>query len=188
MRAWWHYFKQAFSKNECDWLVEYAKSFAGRDGTIGHGGKSIVDPSFRRSTVRWLSCTDPALELLIRKIENMVLKANANAFGFDVSGFHELQFTEYSSDDEGTYNWHTDNNWKRDTPFDRKISMVIQLSDPESYTGGRLLLENDPLPDDVFRNQGDAIFFPSFNKHMVTPVKLGTRYSLVTWVHGPKFR
>jgi len=188
MRAWWHYFKQAFSKNECDWLVEYAKTFTAREATIGHGGKAVIDPSFRRSTVRWLSHTDPALELLVRKIENMALKANASAFGFDIAGFHELQFTEYNSDNEGTYNWHTDNNWKRDTPFDRKISMVMQLSEPEAYTGGKLLLENDPLPDDVFRNQGDVIFFPSFNKHMVSPVKLGTRHSLVTWFVGPKFR
>ena len=32
------------------------------------------------------------------------------------------------------------------------------------------------------------ILFPAFNRHMVTPVKLGKRYSLVTWFVGPKFR
>jgi PKHD-type hydroxylase len=188
MKAWWHYFKAALTPAECDWLIGYALTMEPMEATIGHGGKSIVDTSFRRSRVRWLNKADPAIELLIRKIENMLLKANANSFGFDVSGFHELQFTEYSSEDEGTYNWHTDNNWKKDTPFDRKISMVIQLSDADSYTGGRLLLENDPLPEDKFRNQGDVVFFPSFNKHTVTPVKLGKRYSLVTWAVGPKFR
>ncbi len=188
MRAWWHHFSSALTKEECNWLIAYAKSFDSNVATVGRGGKSVINESLRRSEVTWLSRTDQNLDLLFRKIENMMLKANANSFGFDISGFHEVQFTTYKSEDNGTYGFHEDNSWKRDTPFDRKISMSIQLSDPESYTGGRLILKNDPLPDNVFCNQGDAIFFPSFNRHMVTPVKLGTRHSLVTWFIGAKFR
>ena len=68
------------------------------------------------------------------------------------------------------------------------MSMVIQLSGKDEYTGGELKLSHDPIPAGTFENQGDAILFPSFNRHMVTPVKLGKRYSLVTWFVGPKFR
>ena len=32
------------------------------------------------------------------------------------------------------------------------------------------------------------IFFPSFLMHRVTPVKQGTRYSLVSWFLGPPFK
>lgn len=78
--------------------------------------------------------------------------------------------------------------WKKAMPFDRKISMVIQLSKPEQYEGGRLELANDPLPADKFVNQGDIIFFPAFNRHRVLPVTRGIRYSLVTWFVGPKFK
>lgn len=188
MKAWWHHFSNALSQTECEWLIKYAKSFDELTATVGRGGKCVVDETIRRSNVRWLGRTDPNLDLLFRKIENMALKANAISFGFDISGFHEVQFTTYKAENEGTYGFHEDNNWKSDAPFDRKISMSIQLSDPDSYTGGRLVFKNDKLPDHIFRNQGDAIFFPSFNRHTVTPVKLGTRHSLVTWFVGPKFR
>jgi PKHD-type hydroxylase len=30
--------------------------------------------------------------------------------------------------------------------------------------------------------------FPSWSLHRVTPVTKGTRYSLVAWVSGPRFR
>ena len=36
--------------------------------------------------------------------------------------------------------------------------------------------------------QGTMIFFPSFLMHRVTPVKQGTRYSLVSWFLGPPFK
>lgn len=188
MKHWWQSFNGALSKAECEELVAYALTKPAVTATVGHGGKSVVDDHLRRSKVRWLSRADPVLSELVARIEMMGLKANANGFGFDLAGFHEIQFTEYNADNDGTYGWHEDNCWKKDTPFDRKMSMVIQLSDKDSYTGGKLELTNDPLPAGTFENQGDAIFFPSFNRHRVTPVKLGTRYSLVTWFVGPKFR
>lgn len=86
------------------------------------------------------------------------------------------------------YDWHEDNAWKGRTPCDRKLSLVAQLSRPEDYQGGRLELHNDPLPDTHFRAQGDILVFPAFNRHRVTPVTAGTRYSLVTWFVGPRLR
>ena len=188
MKYWWQHFASAFTKEECEHLIEYGLKHKPVTATVGHGGKSVVDDHLRRSTVRWLSRSDGLLAGFYAKIETMALKANANAFGFDLQGFHEVQFTEYNADNSGTYGWHIDNNWKKDTPFDRKMSMVVQLSPKDDYTGGKLELENDPLPAGTFENQGDVIFFPAFNRHRVTPVKLGKRFSLVTWFVGPKFR
>lgn len=188
MTSWWQHFKQALSPEECKFIIEYGLTHKPIDATVGHGGKSTVNTELRRSTVRWLSRSDSTLSGLYQKIEILALKANANAFGFDLSGFHEVQFTEYNADAEGTYGWHEDLCWTKATPFDRKMSMVIQLSDKDDYTGGKLELKHDPLPAGIFENQGDVIFFPSFNIHRVTPVKLGKRHSLVTWFVGPKFR
>jgi PKHD-type hydroxylase len=188
MTAWWQYFPKAFSKNECEWLIKYAHKLPCGGGVVEHGGEYHEDRKLRRSKVRWFSKTAPELTELYSRISEMMIQANANAFGFDILGFPHVQFTEYHAEDDGTYGWHEDNNFTNNTPCDRKISMVIQLSDAGEYTGGKLKLHREPLPDNVFCNQGDAIFFPSFNRHMVTPVKLGTRYSLVTWFVGPKFR
>lgn len=188
MKYWWQTFGKALTKEECQFLIQYGLTHDPVEATIGHQGTNVVDEHVRRSKVRWLSRTDPQLATLYDKINCMALKANGNAFGFDIAGFHEVQFTEYNADNKGTYAWHEDNNWTKNTPYDRKMSMVIQLSDKDDYTGGELKLTHDPLPAGTFENQGDAIFFPAFNRHMVTPVKLGVRYSLVTWFVGPKFR
>lgn len=188
MTSWWQLFGKALSEEECSTLVKYGLTHRPVQATVGHGGKSVVDDHLRRSTVRWLSRSDPTLSWFYDRIEKLALQANANAFGFDVRGFHEVQFTEYNADNSGGYGWHEDLNWLKATPFDRKMSMVIQLSKPDDYTGGKLEFANDPLAEGQFVNQGDVIFFPSFNRHRVTPVKLGVRYSLVTWFIGPKFR
>lgn len=188
MNSWWQLFSKAFTEQECQWLIDYGVKHSPVQATVGHGGKSVVDDHLRRSTVRWLNRSDAALTPFFARVEKMALQANANAFGFDLAGFHEVQFTEYNADNSGTYGWHEDLNWTKNTPFDRKMSMVIQLSKPDDYTGGKLEFAHDPLKEGQFSNQGDVIFFPSFNRHRVTPVKLGVRYSLVTWFVGPKFR
>ena len=115
-------------------------------------------------------------------------RANEVAFGFDIASFSSVQFTEYDGEKKGKYDWHEDNSWKKNTPFDRKLSMCVQLSRREDYEGGNLELQNDPFANNVFVNQGDVIVFPSFNRHRVLPVTKGKRFSLVTWFVGPKFR
>jgi PKHD-type hydroxylase len=73
----------------------------------------------------------------------------------------------------------------------RKISMTLNLTDPNSYEGGNLKFDLGPhvkgnrikVCDDS-RSQGSLIVFPSFMYHCVTPVISGTRFSLVLWCLG----
>ena len=62
------------------------------------------------------------------------------------------------------------------------------LSDPSEFTGGELTFsemgDQKPLP----LKQGQAIFFASFLRHKVAPVKKGVRKSLVMWFGGPPFK
>jgi PKHD-type hydroxylase len=44
--------------------------------------------------------------------------------------------------------------------------------------------DSKPLP----LKQGQAIFFASFLRHKVAPVKKGVRKSLVMWFGGPPFK
>ena len=72
----------------------------------------------------------------------------------------------------------------------RKISMTINLSDPNNYEGGNLKFDLGPHVKERYkicneiRPQGSVIVFPSFMYHCVTPVTSGTRYSLVLWCMG----
>ena len=38
------------------------------------------------------------------------------------------------------------------------------------------------------KDRGDAIAFPAYVVHRVTPVTAGTRKAIVAWVTGPRFR
>lgn len=188
MNADWQLFQNALTPAECNRVIKYAqRNYDLQPATVGHGGSSRIDPKLRTSQIRWLDRADVELYWLFARVERMALQANANAFGFDLSGFCEIQFTEYHGANADHYDWHQDNNWRIQKPFDRKLSMVMNLSDPNGYDGGMLELRGDPIHEN-FRNQGSAIFFPSFLWHKANPVTRGTRYSLVTWIQGPHFR
>jgi len=121
--------------------------------------------------------------------ENQLSIVNLNHFYFDGVRLTEpAQFTVYPK--KGFYDWHMDLNafgQTGDNPI-RKISMTLLLSDPSEFTGGDLLFsemgEHKPLP----LKQGQAIFFASFLRHKVAPVKKGVRKSLVMWFGGPPFK
>ena len=73
----------------------------------------------------------------------------------------------------------------------RKISMTVNLNNPNEYEGGNLKFDLGPHAKEerfkVFndvRMQGSVIIFPSFMYHCVTPVTSGTRFSLVLWLLG----
>jgi PKHD-type hydroxylase len=70
----------------------------------------------------------------------------------------------------------------------RKLSFTVQLSDTKDYKGGDLVFHYKSQPVKAYREKGMVVVFPSTMLHEVTPVKKGTRYSLVGWVAGPRFR
>ena len=77
----------------------------------------------------------------------------------------------------------------------RKISMTINLTEPDDYKGGDLKFDFGPHAGRArfktckeIRPRGSIIVFPSFIHHQVTPVTEGTRYSLVMWSLGKPFR
>jgi PKHD-type hydroxylase len=107
---------------------------------------------------------------------------NDSVYGFATSQFREgFQFTRYEVGEY--YGPHYDIGPGKLT--ERKLSLTVQLSAPEDYTGGELII----YPEFVApKDQGTMTVFPSFMCHNVNPVKTGVRYSLVSWLAGPPFR
>jgi PKHD-type hydroxylase len=70
----------------------------------------------------------------------------------------------------------------------RKLSFVIQLSDPKDYKGGELQIHLSDTPEVMKKEQGTLIAFPSYILHEVTPITKGKRYSLVGWITGKPFK
>ncbi len=191
MDGWWRYWRGRISPENCLDIVERAKQIPEKEATVGIS-KSVIDRKVRKSRLRWLQRFDPQFFATFGDMDVLFHDANKAAFGFNLAMFRDIQFTEYHSEDEGKYDWHIDTDWTNSNQYCRKLSMVIQLSDPADYEGGQLQLDvkacKEHPPRDVIQEQGTVIVFPSFLLHRVTPVTSGVRYSLVTWMEGPNFR
>ena len=68
---------------------------------------------------------------------------------------------------------------------ERKLSMVVQLSNKTEYWGGNLRLLRR---FDCTREIGSIFIFPSFYLHEVTKVTKGVRYSINSWAWGPNWK
>lgn len=184
----YHVFPRAISVDKCSEIIRRGMHLQSQNASIGFT-EDRVDNSYRISTIRWFY--EPENKDLSRIMMDHALFANREYFGFDISfGSHELQFTEYHGTNSGKYDWHHDVFWENKRHHDRKLSVVIQLNDPSTYQGGNFefRMPHDPSELQLFRQQGSILVFPSFFEHRVTPVTSGTRYSLVSWIDGPKFR
>jgi hypothetical protein len=119
---------------------------------------------------------------VFERLGEAIREINDSIYGFDASQFREgFQFTRYEAGEY--YGPHFDIGPGRLT--ERKLSSTVQLSAPEDYTGGELVI----YPEFVApKSQGSLTVFPSFMCHNVNPVKTGVRYSMVSWVSGPPFR
>ena len=70
----------------------------------------------------------------------------------------------------------------------RKLSVSVQLSEPEKYKGGDLIIYEGVDETIAKKFIGSITVFPSFMEHEVRPVTSGTRYSLVGWITGKEFK
>ena len=140
----------------------------------------------RRSIIRWVSEVDGLRPLLWRYAE----AANHNAFFVSVMPLGDIQFTEYRGAEGGKYDAHMDVNFfENDRPYDRKLSITVQLSDSADYEGGDFFFTAPPAPDPaLLRQKGTVLVFPSYVVHGVTPVTKGIRQSLVCWFEGDRWR
>ena len=139
----------------------------------------------RKNKVAWIKPDDES-EWLFRKLTDVVIEANKLYFGFTLAGFFEpIQFTIYENKGDH-YGTHCDRALGTNC---RKLSLVVNLSDPSDYEGGELLLQpGGGEPTVMHKEKGAICFFPSWITHQVTPITKGTRYTLVAWVHGPSFK
>lgn len=136
-------------------------------------------------------------------------RANRENFLYDIRNIdgENMQFTQY---DVGEfYSWHNDagisgqykpvsvgnhhegraqDYLNENIELVRKLSFVVQLSDPDDYEGGNLqLLAEDGKSYFAPRKRGTVIVFDSRTSHRVLKVTRGVRKSLVGWVCGKRW-
>lgn len=69
-----------------------------------------------------------------------------------------------------------------------KLSLGVQLSRSEDYTGGAFQFQFNGSDIALPRAQGTVAVFPAWTTHRVTPVIAGERWSLVIFGSGPPLR
>lgn len=189
MISTYYIYPKALPEAHCDEVIRLGKASGLAPGTVSL--ERVVDESIRKSDVSFIKKTEET-HMLFDFLSLRILCANIHCFQLELDSvpylnFPAVQFTEYKAEGEQHYDWHRDN-FYLSKGKDRKLSLVIQLTDPSEYQGGRLELEDTIIPPDVFSARGDIIVFPSFLRHRVTPVTSGVRHSLVTWAFGPTLR
>jgi len=182
----WEVWPAALSAEECETITRRAECYEAQAATVGFADSARLDANFRSSTVRWLDAGSE--QAIIERLMQFVRSSNRTNFGVEIAAPYELQFTEYHGSAEGRYGWHQDVWLESDRAFDRKLSVVVQLSDAEDYAGGKFEFFGLPDPGGPFAARGSILIFPSFLQHRVLPVTAGLRRSLVTWIEGPRWR
>ena len=165
----------------CDvWVGRYKEQLYPGRVNRGESNKFDVDTETRVSNVCF-----PKDDDVLQTMTDLSTGANREAFGFDVSNFIDIQFTEYLGTENGFYDFHIDSHLDQRTKmFDRKVSAVAMLSDPTDFEGGVLTLGKN----EIQLSKGDVVVFPSFVIHKVAPVTKGARYTMVSWLEGPAWR
>lgn len=180
--VWW---ENGFTEQELNWLQERAIKAEERAQV---GGNPTGDDlaKIRRSQVSWLN-KDQETAWVFNKLGHIASSLNAQYYRFDLTGFGEaLQLTNYDQSEQGMYGWHQDYGGKISPS--RKLSLVLQLTDPSQYEGGNLQILTSGQAQVVRKQRGLVAAFPSYVLHQVTPVTNGSRQSLVAWVTGPAFK
>ena len=176
-----------FTKEECQKIIDIAsKNYADDAGIGGGDGMGTVNKEIRDADLYGIHHTQEN-GWIFDKVSNIVSAVNTNHFGYDINGItHSLQLLHYKhkpeEDTDGHYNWHIDSG--PGSSATRKISLSVQLSEPEDYEGGQLEVFDHGGPVIAPKEQGAVLLFPSYMPHKVHPITKGERWALVIWVHG----
>ena len=157
-----------FSGEEVGAILCICKALESSSAKIADG---VVQPPVRDSRVGWLNRTAEArwiwdrLDKAVDVNADKVARLNSERLECDA-----LQFTSYQTG--GHYDFHVDAYGQAR----RQVSVVVMLENAEA--GGDLEISGEVINI----KPGDAVFFPSETaQHRVTPVRAGSRLTLVGW-------
>jgi PKHD-type hydroxylase len=177
------YMKNVFTPEECKLIIDIGLKKELINATVNATNQQYK-PDLRKNKISWVEAED-GLEFMYRKLTDVTLALNAEFFGFDLYGITEkIQFSVYEHIGDG-FKLHFDKTYGS---VIRKLSLVVQLSDPSEYRGCELKVYTGSIPEVVPKDQGTVIAFPGYVMHEVTPLISGKRYTLVAWLGGPNFK
>ena len=189
MKSEWAIWKNLFTPEECDSIIERAYQNEFEDSTVGnpiYGGQKI-NHDYRKSRIQWMG--RDRFDDVFDKLWKSTIEVNQEYFGFHIDFLPSLQFTEYDESYQGEFKHHNDMIWMTEHDRHRKLSCIIHLTDPNEFEGCQLNMECEsqdfPLKD---TDRGTVVWFHALATHWVTPITKGRRNSVVCWFEGPQWR
>lgn len=177
------YMKNVFTPEECKLIIDIGLKKELINATVNATNQQYK-PDLRKNKISWLEAED-GLEFMYRKLTDVTLALNNEFFGFDLFGITEkTQFSVYEHIGDG-FKLHFDKTYGS---VIRKLSLIIQLSDPSEHEGCELKVYTGSIPEVMPKDQGTVIAFPGYVMHEVSPLISGKRYTLVAWLGGPNFK
>ena len=169
---------QLFSPQECETLIGFALNQDPESGKV-----FWLDGADKNKEIR--SCTQffmsedryPGLYEIIKNVFK-----SSNLWKLSISSVPSVHIIRYVN---GDYHLrHTDWSIEKNR---RKLSMTVQLSLPEDYLGGEVVLYAGPEDALIPTEVGMATIWPAWTLNEVTPITEGERWCLVAWAEGEAF-
>ena len=168
-----HTIKNFYTPKECKQIIKNSSGFED-SYSVGADGKPKKD-SYRFAHI------GKSKPLRMEDVAKEVLDFNSKNRNMNLNGHFQSAVNKYT---KGMYfNTHIDlisGKGMLDVKECRKVSCVIQLSNPKDYIGGRLMFEDKEMSADW----GDFHIFYADYPHKVTEITKGIRYSMNIFCYG----
>lgn len=171
-----------YTPHECHRLVSMmtddgwtAAGITGNEGSGSRTGAKVRSASTQN--------LPPAAGWAVERLVRAITAINEEIFRFRLWGIPSTDvpsIVRYLADEGGHFSPHIDAGSGMST---RKVTYVVQLSDPGDYAGGDLVVQEGGKA--APKEQGMLTLFPAMLTHVVAPVLRSKRYALIGWVHGP---
>lgn len=176
----YYWFEKGFSSKDVSRINNLTKKGSLQEASVLSGaGKNTRD-----SSIKWLT-PDDKHSWIYDTLIHYIQEANS-IWKFDLYNvIDDIQYTEYKGGGNH-YDWHIDIG--PGSISHRKVSVIVQLSDPSEYKGGELQINTGGQIKTIPQVKGSVAIFPSYLLHRVTPVTTGLRKSLVLWAGGGHYK
>jgi predicted 2-oxoglutarate/Fe(II)-dependent dioxygenase YbiX len=178
----------ALPSDLCDRLVEHCRKSPDLvPGLVWNGKAFVINDKYR--VVETMDVKEAVFPDLYEILGDVALQFNEQ-FKFSIHGvFDDALFMHYTAANvnhgDSFFNWHADIG--EGYASLRKFSICIGLNDPSEYEGGDLLIRHGATENKIKLRKGEAVAFPAYISHCVTPITRGIRNSLVVFIVGPRF-
>jgi PKHD-type hydroxylase len=182
MNMWgaFHYcevFAGRFNAEECECIIAQHQETGALRSRMPRSDSGFI----RDSDLFWVPRTKDT-DWIFERIWDVATLYNSR-YGFGLSEeMGQLQLTRYAAGQ--LYDWHMDLGGGAMSL--RKITIVVELAVGTYQGGGTEVFHGEGTSNLVALGQGDALIFPSFIMHRAVPVRSGARWTLVSWLTGPK--